>query len=315
MTKSRTAVLAGLIALTGACGSTKSSGGMDAGSDVTPAINVAVSGTASPHPLTLALDPTADFSMLTVAVVDPTADLGGKPPLVSAPIDPANCIGPTDGGAGDGAAGDAAAGSAGPVCTWSFPSVDISMIQLGLVGRIDDQRTTNPAWVKTGTGAGTGAFIAMERTTKAPITNRQLFVLSKGTQNALATLASAVLTQTDAGAALSGDDMQARGWMLGHIVGKLSEGAPPLAGATVSVPGGVFDIIYPNDTFSGAQASTNSQGIFLAVPKAAATPQPHVAQWTVGKPAGSTLTWQNYTSGTEPGAAFVLIFLADEGGG
>jgi hypothetical protein len=329
MTKLRTAVLAGLVALTGACGGSSNSktgtGGTGGGSsdsgagggDAAAAINVAVSGTASPHPLSAALDPTADFSMLAVSVVDPSLELQGLPPLATGPIDPANCIGPSDGGTGDAASDGGAAGPTGPVCTWSFPTVDIHTISLGLVGIVADQRTTNPIWVRTGTGAGTAAFIDMEKTSKAPITNRQLFAISTGTQDKLAQLVSAILTQTDGGAPLSGSALQARGYMIGNVVGKLSEGAPPVAGATVSVPttAAVFDIFYPNDTFSGAQTSTNTSGIFLAVPKAAATAGPHITQWTVTPPSNSTLTWQAYTSGTQPGAAFVLIFLADESGG
>jgi len=327
MTKLRVALLTGLLALTGACGNTKGGGGTggtdggaggSAGStDALAEINVAVSGIASPHPLTLMLDPTASFTMVTVSIVDPAVELGGGPALASAPLDTSACVGPGDGGAGDGGPSDAAAaGAAG--CPFSFPSVNIAGITLGLVGKIEDMRTTNPIWVKTGTGAGTAAFINMEKTSRAPITGRQLFALSKTTQSALAQLVSGVLGATDAGAAVTGDQMQARGYMIGHVVGKLSEGAPPVAGATVTVPSTVqnqIDIIYPNATFSGAGTSTASHGIILAVPKQVATPAPIIAAWTVHGPSGSPLTWQIYTSGTQPGAAFVLLFLADEGGG
>jgi len=334
MTKLRTAVLAGLIALTGACGNTKSGsgtggtsgadgGGGGGGGDAAAAINVAVSGIASPHALTLMLDPTADFSMLNVSVVDPSVEILGGARLATGPLDTSasNC----GGGASDAGASDAgptdAATSAGAGCAWSFPTVNIAGIQLGLVGILEDQRTADQIWVKTGTGAGTAAFIMAEQTSKAPITGRQLFAVSKKTQNALALLVSAALAATDAGATVTGDQMQARGYMIGHVVGKLSDGAPPVAGATISVPASAavnFDIIYPNATFTGVGTSTAPHGIVLVVAKAAGSQGPHIAGWTVTPPssgAGSTLTWQMYTSGTQPGAAFVLIFLADEGGG
>jgi hypothetical protein len=337
MRKLQSAVLAGLIALTGACGSSSKSGGTggtggadggggtDGATDGAAAINVTVSGTASPHPLTLMLDPTADFSMLKVSVVDPQVEIAGGPALQSGNLDtsPGNCGMASDAGAGDGGATDAAADAAagaGSGCAWSLSPVNIAGIQLGLVGKLEDLRTTNPIWVKTGTGAGTAAFINMEKVSKAPITGRQLFAVSVGTQTALATFVSTVLTQTDAGAALTGTEMQARGYLIGHIVGKLSEGAPPVAGATVALPSGSaaagqMDIIYPNATFTGAGTSTAPHGIFLAVPKASGTPTAIVAGWTVTPPTGSTLTWQTYLAGTQPGAAFVLLFLADEGGG
>src|SRR5215471_15317813 len=200
MTKLRAAVLTGLLALTGACGNTKGGGGTggtgggggsDGGTDTLAEINVSVSGIASPHPLTLMLDPTASFTMVTVSIVDPAVELAGGPALASAPLDTTACVAPSDGGAADG--GDAAAGGGAAGCPWIFPSVNIAGITLGLVGKIEDQRTTNPIWVKTGTGAGTGTFIGMEKTSKAPITGRQLFAVSKMTQAGLAVLVSGVL--------------------------------------------------------------------------------------------------------------------------
>jgi hypothetical protein len=355
MTKAHLATLVGALALAGACGGggggKPADAGTDVNSDAAVAINVAVSGTASPHPLTLMLDPTADFTNLQVSIVDPMEDILMHPPQAGATMvlntSPANCgvIVPDAGGASDGgvdAAADAATGSdasvavdaaedapllgdgsagagdgalsppasAGSGCAWQFASVDISKIQLGLVGKLEDLRAAgSKVWVKTGTGAGTAAFITMEKADKAPITGVPLFAVSRNTEAMLAAFASTVLSTT-----LTGDDLEARGYLIGHAVGKKSAGAPPIAGATVTVPATVasqLDIIYPNATFTGVGTSTSANGLFLAVPKAVATPTAIVAAWQMTAP-GSGETWQLYTAGTEPGAAFVLIFLADE---
>jgi hypothetical protein len=332
MSKLLLAALAAGTLVLGACGKDKpatdggggSGGSNDGGGGAQPPVNVMVSGTAAPHALTHALDPTADFSMLTISVVDPSAELAGATmPLATAPLETtaANCggAGATDGGAdgsaADGGGSDAAAGG-GTGCAWSFPTVDISKISLGLVVKLEDMRATGKLWVKTGTGAGTGAFISMEKTSKAPITGRQAFMISRATQDKLAMLVSAVLSAGDAGAVtLSGDQLEARGYMIGHVTGKLSTGAMPVAGATITAAGaaaGQVDIIYPNATFNGAGAATASHGIFLVVPHMEATPGSHVTIWTVKPPSTATDTWSTYTAGTQPGAAFVIIMAANE---
>src|SRR4051794_19862263 len=76
-----------------ACGSDKGApadGGSDAGNDVAGdvagSVKVTISGTAAPHALTMALDPTnagTQFNMLDVAMVDPVTVLASStaPPL------------------------------------------------------------------------------------------------------------------------------------------------------------------------------------------------------------------------------------------
>ncbi|HTA20884.1 MAG TPA: hypothetical protein VK989_16435, partial [Polyangia bacterium] len=65
------------LALGGACGKLKPAEGVDAGADTsTGRTIVTISGTAAPHPLNalvMPAIPTADFSMLKVAIVDPQA--------------------------------------------------------------------------------------------------------------------------------------------------------------------------------------------------------------------------------------------------
>jgi hypothetical protein len=264
------------------------------------AILVTVSGSAAPHPLNAALAPsTADggFTMINVAVVDPALVIANPngPPLQGGPLDtsPSNC------------------GDAG--CAWSFNDVDISHITLGLVGILSDARTTSPLWVKTGTGAGTAADIAAVQRSPMPITNRPLFAVSTMMEAALATFAAAAIPDGN----LHPGDLTVRGFMLGTITDKLSVGATPVAGASVSVApaaAALIDIVYPNADFSGAGTTTASHGTFLVVPKLVdgGPPGPIVTQWTVTPPSGSTLTWIPYTSGTQPGTAFVLLFLATE---
>jgi hypothetical protein len=306
MTKSPLAMLVAVLLAGAGCGSTKSpadaaaggTGGTDAATDATDGskvANVMVSGIALPHALSQMLDPTASFTNLQVSVVDPSAELAGLPALASAALVTTDCTG--DGGAFVG-------------CPWSFASVNIGNITLGLVVVLQDLRTTAPVWVRTGTGNGTAAFIMAAAASKTAITGRQAFAVSRTTQAALATLASAALTTT-----ITGDDLQARGYMIGHVTGKLSAGAPPVAGAMVTAGGTVasaVDIIYPNQTFTGVGPSTAAHGIFLVVPKAAAMPTAHVTTWTVVPPTAATDTWPVYIAGTQPGAAFVIILLANE---
>jgi len=294
--------LVGALAV-GACSSSNGNpvdSGSDTGApaDTSTAINVAVSGTAAPHPLTtpVGMNPATDFSELQVAVVDPAVVIANPsaPPLAGGPLNtmPANC----------GASG----------CAWSFDSVDISKISLGLVGIVDDTRTTNKLWVRTGTGAGAASFITMEKTTKAPITDRRLFAVSKNTEAALAMFAAVVLQDPS----IVPGSLEARGFMLATVVGKLSEGAAPVAGAMITpLNDSRTNVIYPNATFTGVGTTTAAHGTVLVVPKMAAdagTPTSIVASWMVTPPSGDSRTWANLTAGTSPGTAFVLLFAANE---
>jgi hypothetical protein len=285
-----------------ACGSSSGKSNSDAGNpdaagDVSTGVKVTVSGVAAPHPLTapVGMNPASDFSMINVAVVDPATVIASPtaPPLAGGPLDTsaANC--PTTG------------------CAWSFANVDISGITLGLVGILDDARTTGRLWVKTGTGSGGADFINGIKADPQPITMRQLFAVSEATEAALATFAGAVLLD----AALVPGVLETRGFMLGTVIGKLSAGASPVAGATVTPSGTTatkVDILYPNETFSGNGTSTASHGTFLVVPKLATPPSSIVASWTVTPPAADTRVWPVLTAGTNPGTAFVLLFPANE---
>jgi hypothetical protein len=287
--------LSGALAL-GGCSSDSTKPSVDAGvdvaaADVPPDLGpplVTISGTAAPHPLTtpLGMNPAADFSQLAVAVVDPAV-------VIASPTAP-----PLKGGALDTSAGNC--GATG--CAWSFDNVDIGGISLGLVGIVDDTRTpaTSRLWVKTGTGSGASDFINMIKSTRAPITDRRLFAVSKATEAALSMFAMRHVPDTT----IAAGTLEARGFMLGTVIGT---DLLPVAGATVAIPPteSRLSILYPDDTFSDVgRTSTASHGTILVVPKMPA-PTSIVTSWTVTAPGG---TWPTLTAGTSPGTAFVLLF-------
>jgi hypothetical protein len=253
-------------------------------------VAITISGTAAPHPLDAALDATADFSMLKVAIVDPSAVLlnPAAAPLGSATLNTSstNCDATT------------------LACAWTLPGVDITNLDLGLVGTLEDLRTGDAReWVKTGTGMGTAAFLTSVRATPAPITGRQAFAVSRKLEEKLgAFLGPALMTTFNAG------DLEARGFLIGHVVGKASEGAAPVAGATVRAMGD-FDVVYPDATFSSVGTATAAGGLFLMVPKST---ESIVATWTVTGPAGTALSWSPYLAGSNPMNAYVAVFAADE---
>jgi hypothetical protein len=282
----------------------------DAGADgpAPGTIVVPISGTVAPHPLEALLAGgggasvdggadggaalPADFSQLTVAVHNPERVLADPnvAPLQRAPLDTTapNCV--------------------GGACAWSFPAVDITGVVLGLLTVVEDQRPAGAhAWAKTGNGTGTAGFVQAVKASPRPITNREAFVISKALQNRIAAFVS-VATNTP----VTGDQLEANGYMLGSIVGP--EGTPfsPVAGATVEVPPGALDrlsIYYPNDAFTATQAATGSTGTFVVVPK---TPgMTNITQWTVKPPATETRTWGMHTGGTQAGSGLVLLFPAN----
>jgi len=275
----------------GAGGSMANDGGSDA-ADAGPAL-VTVSGTAAPHPLAKALDPSAvtNFNMINVAVVDPAIVIANP------------SAAPLAGGALDTTAGNC--GATG--CAWSFDNVNISGISLGLVGILDDARTTGRLWVKTGTGAGSSATINMFKMTRAPITNVPLFAVSVATEGALSMFAAAALQDTT----IMPGTLTARGFMIGTVVGSLASGAMPVMGATVTTSDTRVNILYPSADFMSVGTSTASHGSFLVVPKAVANPTAIVATWTVTPPTGDTRTWTSLTAGSTPGTAFVILFAAN----
>jgi hypothetical protein len=272
-------------------GGSMADGGGDA-ADAGPAL-VTVSGTAAPHPLAKALDPNAvtNFNMINVAVVDPAI-------VIANPTAP-----PLQGGALDTSAGNCSA-TAG--CAWSFDNVNISGISLGLVGILDDARTTGRLWVKTGTGAGSAATINMFKQTRAPITNVPLFAVSVATEGALSMFAAAALQDTT----ITPGTLTARGFMIGTVVSSVAS-PTPVMGATITTSDTRVSILYPSDNFMSAGTSTASHGSFLVVPKPVANPTAIVATWTVTPPSGDTRTWPMLTAGSTPGTAFVILFAAN----
>ncbi|HSZ84115.1 MAG TPA: hypothetical protein VLA14_17645 [Polyangia bacterium] len=281
----------------GACGKLKPAEGADASttSDAsTGRTIVTISGTAAPLPLNALVVPPispADFSMLEVAIVDPQAVLAdpAAAPLGSMTLDTTttNC--------------DATLG-----CAWSLPGVDITDQKLGLVGTLADLRTgAAREWVKTGTGLGSAADVQAVIAAPAPITDRRAFIVSLKLEALLGAFVGKALGQT-----FNPGDLETRGFLIGYVVGKPSEGTfpPPIAGATVSATG-AFDVIYPNADFSATGTATSTSGVFLMVPKMAASV---VATWTVNPPATETRTWNQYLAGANPGNAFIIILAANE---
>jgi hypothetical protein len=285
-----------------ACGKAKTSeddggaGGTGGTAGTGGRVLVTVSGRVAPHPLNAKLGAGEDFSMLQVAIVDPLATLGDptKPPLAAMPLDTAatNC--------------DVAAG-----CAFSLIGVDITNQTLGLVGTVDDRRAADArVWVKTGTGLGTKEFLTEVRRAPAPITDRRGFAVSRKLQVKLAAFVA-----TSLGVAMTPEELEARGYLIGHVVGMLSEGTPdppPVAGATVTSPGTTtlpYELLYPNADFTMKLGATGPDGIFLVVPKEAKS---FVTSWNIVRPAGDTREWETYLAGTNPGNAFVAILPAAE---
>jgi hypothetical protein len=326
MSKPLCATLLAAALCSGACGSSSNNNPTDSGADTRATdagvASIAVSGTAAPHPLS-AIVATAsgmgpvDFStssMVGVALADPTAALANPsappPTLVTALLDttPANCGGTAAADAGvDGGGADGGSAALGP-CAWSFPTVNVSMLSIGLVGIIDNSMATNRLWVRTGTGIASQTTINMLRASGSPLTRAPLFAISRTVEGFLAGFAGTALSQT-----FAPGDLEARGFLIGHVV---TATAAPVAGATVSVPAaGSIDILYPDATFQANGTATANHGIFIGVPRAGTGGAvPFVATWHVTPPAsgaGSTLTWMDGMAGTSPNNAFVIFFAAN----
>lgn len=281
-----------------ACGKAKTSedDGGAAGTGGGNRVLVTVSGRVAPHPLAAKLGATEDFSMLQVAIVDPLATLGDptKPPLAQMPLDTAaaNC--------------DAVTG-----CAFSLIGVDITNQTVGLVGTTDDRRAADARlWVKTGTGLATKELLTAVRAAPAPITDRRGFAVSRKLQAKLAAFVAKSL-----GITLTAEELEARGYLIGHVVGRLSEGTPdplPVAGATVTSSGTTappYELLYPNADLTAKLSVTGPDGIFLIVPKTAAS---FVTNLNIVRPDGDARIWDAYLAGTNPGNAFVVILPAAE---
>jgi hypothetical protein len=291
--KLKTADMSGAAGTTGGAGSQGGGGSTQVtGAAGSGNVLVTISGTAAPHPLNMALvTDTLDFSMLRVSIVDPSAVIlnPNAAPLGSMLLDTTstgNC--------------DATNG-----CKWSISGVNISNPNLlGFVGTLEDTRTGDArVWVKTGTGMGTMADVASVRANPMPVTDRRAFVVSRKLEAALGAFLGPVLSTTFAPGAL-----EARGFLIGHVVGKVSLGAMPVAGAKVAATG-PFDVVYPAADFKSAGTTTSALGIFLMVPKMT---QAVVASWDVVPPTGDTRTWETHLAGSNPNNAFIIIMQASE---
>jgi hypothetical protein len=165
----------------------------------------------------------------------------------------------------------------------------------------------------TVSGAGSSAFIGMHQASHAPITGVRLFGVSKATEGKLAMFTAAFATDAalPGHATIVAGDLETRGFMLGTVINKVSEGGMPVMGAMVTTTDTRATILYPNADFSGVGTSTAAHGTILVVPKLAA-PGSIVATWKVMPPSGDAHTWADSTAGTSPGTAFVLLFPASE---
>jgi hypothetical protein len=294
----------GAAGVTGAAGTNGTAGSGAAGSTQTAGagggagnVLVTISGTAAPDPLDLALvAQPEDFTMLKVSIVDPSAVIlnPNAAPLGSMTLDTSmgNC--------------DVTTG-----CKWSLTGVNLSNPNLlGLVGELEDLRTGDArVWVKTGTGMGTmNDVIAFRANPTAPVTDRHALVVSRALEAKLGAFLGPALGTTFAPGAL-----EARGFLIGHILDKASSAPVPagVAGAKVMTPATTtpptFDIVYPNDTFTGVGTATASSGIFIVVPKTASTV---IAMWMVVGP-DTTRTWTPQVAGTNPMNAYIALMPAD----
>jgi hypothetical protein len=189
--------------------------------------------------------------------------------------------------------------------------VDITNQTVGLVGSVEDRRPAGAQlWVKTGTGLATKEMLEAVRHAPMAIVDRRGFAVSRKLQAKLATFVGTAL-----GTPLTSDELQARGYLIGHVVGKLSEGTPdplPVAGAMVtsSATGAVpFEVLYPNADLTAKLGATGPDGIFLVV---ARTASPVVTSWSIVPPDGDARAWDMVLAGTSPGNAFVAILPARE---
>ena len=155
-------------------------------------------------------------------------------------------------------------------------------INLGLVVGVLDQRTTDKEWYPTYTGAASKATVDEHYVSKAPITNVPAFALAADALDGIAALTG-----------VSRADLEARGFVIGTVLGKESEASaatgnapPPVEGAVITgTATTAMTIVYPNADFTGLQATpgTAAHGTFIAVPPSAASV---VTAWSVQPPSG-----------------------------
>lgn len=224
-----------LVGLSAACGGTKTE-------DAPSRTLVTISGNLVSHPLN---GSSVDFTELQILVANPATLIlsPDSPPLAKGALSAAEC--------------------SATLCSWSLLNVDITDATSGLLAGVVDSRAT-PAWFPTYTGIASARTVVASQVAAAPITDT---VASALTVEAVQTIASVT------GVPLA--DLQTRGFLMGTIVGKLSEATtasnnipPPIAGATVTTDAGPSEvsIFYLNADYTGLGDSTSSNGTFIAVP-------------------------------------------------
>jgi hypothetical protein len=250
------------------------------------AVKIAMSGVAYPHLLSTAYaeQNTTDFSKIGVGIVDPQRLLQQiEEPLASKAL-----------------VGDEQCPKAGPfehACGFSFDAVNITEVTLGLIAVLDDLPGNPDRWIQTGTGIASGTTVAQHQESGAALTDIKAFAVSRKAEGVLASFLG-----KQAG------DLEKMGFMVGQL---LSNTRAPVGGAVV-VPDNntLFDIYYLNDNLMGVNQTGTSaaHGFFVVVPKDPSSNVPKITRWGASAPGH---TWKGPLAGTNKGAAFVLMLVAE----
>ena len=293
------------------------------GTTIIEPINITVSGTLAPHPISAAINtavnaegvPTKAFSLtwgeagdIRIEIVSPEAVLEsptGYVPLAEGDLDITTCSAVT------------------LECTWSFDNVDISLLKLGLVALIWDKRDT-PDFDTTNVGLfGSGTVTSLQAANGAVnATGLSGYAVSVEARTGMAALTA---DSGDTTTTYDAATMLANGYIFGLMLDNTvdSAGAPdpgPVFGATTTNEGlaGDIDTFYPSSTLGALDTKTGIAGFFFGV---ADSNNAHVNAWTACLPSNTSATgecddepdysWSGLTAGTNPGTAFVLNWVAD----
>jgi hypothetical protein len=141
--------------------------------------------------------------------------------------------------------------------TFSLPGVVVTNVAQGLLGRVDDA-----AGAFFPTVSGITAWASEADADKQLTSAAHLFAVSKP----LVTMVASALSQPQ----LLTD---------GFVMGMVTDGAVPVAGATIARADGTpLTVIYPNATFTGLSGTeTSANGLFILLPDASLNLKPLVA--------------------------------------
>lgn len=269
---------AGLLFTTIACGETTDepdAGTTDAGgpacdAEVSTTI-IAVSGTASVHPVSATMDPTLTMANLSMTLEDPVQVLAGRPAALQHP----DC---TD------AMIDLVPNTAMPsTADYAFTDVDTAPLALGLVATFDNTGA-GTSFVKTTMGLASGPQAA-DLVVATPS-----FAVSAATEGALAQLTGG-----------APGDLQTAGWIIGSFVNGTT-GAPIDAATLVDGNGtAIAGVTYPNATFTGVETdgNTSANGLFVV---SGASLQEYAGDVT-------GLTCSSQQAATNAGSVFVVVLI------